>query len=60
MQAHPVYGCAAYAMGAINEPPAETTPTFEIRQLSLRLAAVELQVCRVCCASEFGIAATAM
>ena len=38
VNAHPVYGCAAYAAGAINEPTPHTPPTFEVRQLALTLA----------------------
>ena len=38
VNAHPVYGCAAYAAGAINEPTTHAPPTFEVRQLALTLA----------------------
>ncbi|EOD33722.1 hypothetical protein EMIHUDRAFT_122849, partial [Emiliania huxleyi CCMP1516] len=38
VNAHPVYGCAAYAAGAINEPTPHAPPTFEVRQLALTLA----------------------
>ena len=38
VNAHPVYGEAAYAMGCINEPSPRRPPTFETRQLRIRPA----------------------